>query len=188
FCFSGIAMAHSRISARSLGRSSIRSDGLIPHSQTRKDVRWHVERVRYPRRDGSITLSSGQAALGERRIIVAMDQIMNDAGMICVLFPQLFQDGGCLELLRQTRVVGRGVTYSEDSERVEGLGFEIVWILVAELPHCFLVGNHPVARSHWSMTRLPDRTCVRTVWRIVIDIERGDESTLAICAGVHRHR
>src|SRR6266481_10104869 len=98
-------MAHSRVSARSFGRSLIRSDRFVPHAQTREDVRWHVLGVRHPLRDGSITLSGGQSALGERRVIVAMDQIMNDAGMICVLFPQLFQNGGCLELLRQTRVV-----------------------------------------------------------------------------------
>src|SRR6266567_2275261 len=106
-------MAHRRVSARSFGRSSIGSYGFIPHRQTRKDVRWHMQRVRYPWRDGIITLGRGQSALGERGIIVAMDQVMNDAGMVCVLFPELFQDGGCLKLLRQTRVIRRGVTDSQ---------------------------------------------------------------------------
>ena len=90
-----------------------------------------MQRVRYPWRDGTVTLGRGQPPLGERGIIVAVDQVMNDAGMVRVLFPQLFKDGGCLKLLRQTRVGGRGVTDTQDRERVEGLSFKIVRILVA---------------------------------------------------------
>ena len=45
------------------------------------------------------------------------------------------------------RVVRRGITNAEHRERVEGLHFEIVRILVAQLPHCFLVGDYPIARS-----------------------------------------
>src|SRR6266436_6801387 len=111
-----------------------------------------------------------------------MDQVMNDAGMIWVLFPQLFQDRSCLKLFRQTRVIGRGVTFSENRESVEGLRFEILRILVAELVHRFFVCDHPVAQSDWSMTRLPNRICARTVRRIVLNIERGNESALAIRA------
>ena len=62
-----------------------------------------------------------------------MDQVMNDPGMISVLFPELFQDGGRLKLFRQARVVRRGVTNSQHRERVESLHFEIVRILVAQL-------------------------------------------------------
>jgi hypothetical protein len=81
-----------------------------------------------------------------------MDQVMNHAGVVCVLFPQLFQDGGCLKLFRQSRVVRRGVTDTQDRESVESLHFEIVGILVAELTHRFFVGDHAVAWSYWSVT------------------------------------
>src|SRR5947199_3545864 len=103
---------------------------------------------------------------------------MNDAGMICVLFPQLFQDRSCLKLLRQGRVIGRGITDCQNRESVEGLRFEIIGVLVAELAHRFFVGDHPIARSNWSMTRLSN--CVRgiTIGRNVIDIYRSNESTL----------
>src|SRR5437773_8924131 len=117
-----------------------------------------------------------------------MDQVMNYSRMIRVLFPQLFQDSSCFKLLRQTGVIGRGITDSERRESVEGLGFEVVRIFVAELAHRFFVGDYPIARSNRSMTRLPNRTSGRTVRCIVINIERRDKSSLAVRAGVDRHR
>ena len=145
------------------------------------------KRMRYPRCDRGITLRGGQSAFGERGIVVAMDQVVNDARMVCVLFPQLFEDGGCLELLRQTRVIRRGVTDTQDCEGVEGLDLEIVRILVAQLVHRFFVRDHTVTRSDWSMTRLPNRACARAVRRIIIHIERLDESSLSVRSGIHRH-
>jgi len=130
-------MAHGRVCARSFSRNSIRGDRFIPHTQTREDVRRHVQRMRYPWRDGIITLRGGQSTLSERRVVVTMNQVMNDTGMVCILFPQLFEGSGCLELLRQARVIGRGITDSEDREGVEGLDLEIVRILVAQLVHRF---------------------------------------------------
>ena len=179
-------MPNGRISARSFGRSLIRSDRFIPHPQTCKDVRRHVQRVRHPWRDRSITLRSGEPALGQRRIVVAMDQVMNDTRVIWVLFPKLFEDGGCLELFRQARVVRCRVAYSQDRETVERLGFEIVRILVAELTHRVFVSHDAVARSDWAMTRLSNSTSVRTIRRIVISVECRDESSLSIGSSVHR--
>src|SRR6266516_2759100 len=104
-----------------------------------------MQRVRHPWRDGSITSGRGQSAFGERRIIVAMDQVMNDAGMVRILFPQLFKNGGCLELFRQTRVTGRSITDGQDRECVKSLRFEIVRMLVAQLAHRFFVRDPTVA-------------------------------------------
>jgi len=160
---------------------------IHPTYPTREDVRRHVQRMRYPWRDGIITLRGGQSTLSERRVVVTMNQVMNDTGMVCILFPQLFEGSGCLELLRQARVIGRGITDSEDREGVEGLDLEIVRILVAQLVHRFFVGDHTVARADWSVTRLSNRACVRTVRRIVIHIERRDESPLSVRSGVHGH-
>src|SRR5205085_3770082 len=56
-----------------------------------------------------------------------------------------------------------------------------------QLAHRFLISDYPIARSHWSMTRLSNRALARAVRRIVIDIERGNESPLAICARGHSH-
>ena len=58
-----------------------------------------MQRVRHPWRDGIIGLGCGQAALSELRIIVGMDQVMDDPGVVSILFPELFQDACSLKLL-----------------------------------------------------------------------------------------
>ena len=108
--------------------------------------------------------------------------------MVRVLFPEFFQNAGSLELFRQARVIRRGITDTQHRESVKGLHFKIVRIRVAELAHRFFVGHYPVARSDWTVARLSNRRCGRTVRGVVIDIERRDESALAIRADVHRHR
>src|ERR1700730_6264219 len=119
-------MAYSRVGARSFGRSLISSDGFVPQAQTRENVRWHVQRMRHPRRNRIISSGRGPSTLGEGGIIVARDQVMNHAGMVWVLFPQLFQNGGCLQLLRQTGVARRGITDSQNRKSVAGLHFKNV--------------------------------------------------------------
>src|SRR5438046_10172313 len=146
-----------------------------------------MQRVWHPWRNVIVALGRSQSALCGLRIIVGMDEVMNDSRMVRVLFPQLFQHAGSLKLLRQARIVRRGVTSSQHRERVEGLHFEIVRMLVAKLAHCFFICDHPIAWSHWSMTRLSYRRCDRTVWRVVIDVECSNESALPIRAVVHRH-
>ncbi len=117
-----------------------------------------------------------------------MDQVVNHSGMVSVLFPEFFQYACSLNLLRQARVVRRGVTSSQHRERIEGLHFEIVRMLITELAHCFFIGDNPIARSDGSVTRLSNRSCARAVRRVVIGVECSNESALAIRAGVHRHR
>jgi len=88
-----------------------------------------------------------------------MDQVMNDSGMVRVSFPELLQDAGSLKLFRQACIVRRGVTTSQHRERIEGLHFEIVWILIAELAHRFFISDHSIARSDGTVTRLSNRSC-----------------------------
>src|SRR5437588_11590309 len=113
-----------------------------------------------------------------------MDQVMNDTGMVWILFPEFFQNGRCLKLLGQTGVGRRGITDTEDRESVKGLHFEVVRIFIAEFPHCRFVRNDAFARPHWSMTRLANCTCARTLRRVVVNVERSDKSALPIRAGV----
>ncbi len=95
---------------------------------------------------------------------------MNDAGMIGVLFPQLFQQCGGLELFGQSRVVRRRIANAEHRKGVQGLHLEIVGIFVAKLMHRIFVGHHPITRSNRSVTRLSHRPRGRTLGRIVINI------------------
>src|SRR5207248_10704391 len=116
-----------------------------------------MQRVWHSWRNFVVTLGRNQSAFGKLRIIVGMDEVMDDSRMVRILFPQLFQHAGSLKLLRQARVVRRGVTSSEHRERVEGLHFEIIRMLVAELAHCFFIRDHPIARSGGPVTRLSNR-------------------------------
>src|SRR5438045_9195115 len=98
-----------------------------------------MQRVWHPWRNFIVTLGRNQSPLGQLRIIVGMDEVMDDSRMVRILFPQLFQHAGSLKLLRQARVVRRGVTSSEHRERVEGLHFEIIRMLEVQTFYAFAV-------------------------------------------------
>src|SRR5437667_10367113 len=68
---------------------------------------------------------------------------------------------------------------------MEGLHFEIVRILVAQLAHRGFVGDHTIAWSNWPMTRLPDGSCRSSVGAVVINIQRPDKFALALRARIH---
>ena len=72
-------------------------------------MRRHVQRMRDPGRDRSVGICCPQSARGERGIIVTVDKIMGDAGMVRILGPKLFEDFRRRELVRQASVVRRGV-------------------------------------------------------------------------------
>src|SRR5438874_9813159 len=98
-CFSGIAMSHCSVSARGIGGRAISRDGFFPHAKTREDVRWHVQGMRNPRCDGTVAPGGSQPALRQCWIVVAVNQIVSDAGMVRVFLPQLFQESSGLKLL-----------------------------------------------------------------------------------------
>src|ERR1041384_4071594 len=145
-------MPHGSVTTRSFSGGAIRGDGFIPHSQAGKNMRRHMERVRHPWRDIIIRLGCSQAAVCELRVIVSVNQVMNDSRMIRVLFPELFQDTRCFQLLRQSCVVRRGVTSRQYREGVEGLYFKVVRILVAQLAHGIFVSDYAIAWSDRSVT------------------------------------
>ena len=55
-----------------------------------------MQRMRRRRRDARIAAGGGQALLGDRRRVVAVDQVVRNARMIGVLDELFFQDGGGL--------------------------------------------------------------------------------------------
>src|SRR5205823_4856464 len=79
------------------------------------------------------------------------------------------------------------ITRGQYREGVKGLRFEIVRIFLGELAHRFFISDHPIARPYWPMTGLSDSTRVGAVRGIVVDIERLDESSLALRAAGHSH-
>ena len=82
--------------------------------------------VRRRRRDLRVELGGGQAFVGDRRIIVEMDQIVRDTGMLRLALPDRLQDCRALELLRVGLVIGRRRRIERD--RIENLRFVVVRI------------------------------------------------------------
>src|SRR5207245_2056197 len=65
--------------------------------------------------------------------------------------------------------------------------FEIVRILLVKLAHRFFISDYPIARPYGPMTGLSNRARVGTIRCVVVDIERLDESSLALRASGHPH-
>ena len=96
---------------RRLDRGDVGGDRLLPIADARVDVRRHVLGVRRGRRDLGIAVGGVEALLGERRIVVEVDQVVRDAGMLRQALGDRLEDRGALGLLRVGLVVrlGRGV-------------------------------------------------------------------------------
>ena len=68
------------------GRGEIRLNRFFPQTQPRKNVRWHVERMRRRRSDFRVGPSSGQGKNRKLGRIVAVDQVVSDTGMVWLLW------------------------------------------------------------------------------------------------------
>ena len=67
-----------------------------------------MQRVRRRRRELRATRSGDGAARGKLRIVITVDDVVRNAGMIWIFRLQLFEDIGGLELLRIGLVGGVG--------------------------------------------------------------------------------
>ncbi len=65
----------------------------------REDVRGHVQRVRRRGGELGVALRGREPALGQRRVVVGMDQIVHDARMVRLAHDLRLQDLGRRELL-----------------------------------------------------------------------------------------
>src|SRR5438067_12245758 len=97
-------MSHRSVSTRRVGGRAIGRDGLFPHTKAGEDVRWHVQRMRNPRCDRTVTTRGGQSALSQRGVVIAMNQIVGDAGMDAICLPQLFENSSSVKVIGSPRV------------------------------------------------------------------------------------
>src|ERR1700754_3050105 len=68
-------------------------------THARKHVRRHVLRVGRVWRDLGVVRCRSETFVGDRRIVVEMNQILSDAGMHRLPLPDRLQNGGALELV-----------------------------------------------------------------------------------------
>ena len=128
----------------------------------------HVERVRRGGRELGVAVGRLQPALGERRVVVGMDQVVHDARVVRLARELRLQDLGRLELPR-VGLVGRQCCDVE-RERMVDRGLGVVRIARVELRHRLLVGQHA-------------RAMVLGVGIAVELRERGDVARLARALG-----
>src|SRR5215469_15279089 len=82
---------------------AVRDDRLLPHTEPSEIMRGHVQRMRDVRRDLRIADCCVQAGLCRLGRIVTVDQIVDDAGVIWLLGPNL------VEYLRRPALIGVGL-------------------------------------------------------------------------------
>ncbi len=121
------AHVHGRGLARGGDRGQVRFDVVLPQADARENVRWHMQGVRRGGRDLRVAARRGNARLRQLRLVVTVNQVMRDAGMIGLGREELFEDRGRLLAVRERRVlVWLG---GEQRKRVERRGFVIVGIV-----------------------------------------------------------
>ena len=86
-------------------------------------MRGHVLRVRRGWSDFGISPGRLETFLGERRIVVEMDEVMGDARMLRLALEDRLEDGCSFELVGIGLVIGRGRDVQRDG--VADLGFVI---------------------------------------------------------------
>ena len=129
------------IAAALLGRrrGDIALDRLRPHAEQHVDVRGHVQRMRHRRRELVVAARGVEAALGQRRVVVAVDDVVRGAGMIRL--------GGhdLLGQLSRFLLLGVGLVVrlrgGLQRERVEGHRLAVLRIASVHLGHRLLVGE-----------------------------------------------
>jgi hypothetical protein len=152
-------------------RPGVGSDRLLPIADAREDMRRHVLRMRRRRRNRGIALGRVEPLLGDRRVVVEMDQIVSDTGMARLAPEDWLQDGGPFELICVRLVVGRGGDVERD--RMADLGFVVVGIALRQRLHRFQVGLHALAE-----------------WNSIVILVHGEQGidvvTLALRLGAER--
>ena len=85
--------------ARGLCRSAIGLDRFLPQAHARERVRRHVQRVRHRRRERRVAARRAQRLLGERRVIVGVNDVVREPGMLRMLLEERLEDRRGLQLL-----------------------------------------------------------------------------------------
>ena len=90
------------VSLRDRARRDVGVDRFLPVAEPRKRVRRHVQRVRRRRRDFRVTPGGFERPIGERRKVVAVDDVVREARMIRLAGDEPFENRAGLAAGRRT--------------------------------------------------------------------------------------
>ena len=113
-------------------------DSGRPHAECEKDVRCHVLGVTRVRGDLRVAQRCAQPERRVIRIVVTMDEIMEQAGVLTMIHPRLLEHGRCAHVARD---VAPAVRVAENRQPVEGSRVDVARVAIVELRHCSLVAE-----------------------------------------------
>src|SRR5215831_3938673 len=93
-----------------LRRTQVGLDGFFPRAHAREDMRWHMVSVRRSRRNRGILTRGTQPLLRQNRIVVAVNDVVGNTGMV----RQLVKDR--LENLSALALVGKRLVRLRSSD------------------------------------------------------------------------
>ena len=117
---------------------TIGGNRFLPITHAGKDVRRHVQPVRRRGGDFGITLCRFEPLIRDRRIIVGVNQVMSDAGVIRLALEDRLQDRCGLELVRIGLVCRRRCHVQRQG--IIHLRFVVVRIALRQLLHHLHIG------------------------------------------------
>ena len=126
------AGARDVVSNRLIG-GEVGLDRLLPHAQGGEDVRRHMERMRRRRRQRRISPRRRQPFHRDRRVVVGVNDVMHDSGMIGLCRLQLFEDASGFQLTRVGLVAE--VDGFEQRKRVEHGRFAVGRVALVQPRH-----------------------------------------------------
>ena len=128
------------VSPRGRARRDVGVDRFLPVAEPRKRVRRHVQRVRRRRRDLRVTPGRFERLIGERRKVVAVDDVVREAGMIRLAGDESFENRASLALLGERLVARR--RGGGDRQRVEDRRFAVVRVGRGDPRHRIAIRHH----------------------------------------------
>ena len=122
---------------RGIDGRPVRLDRVLPVAKSREDVRGHVKGVGRVGRDARVSAGRAETLRGDRREVVAVDQVVRHAGVIRLLGEDRLQNGSGLQLVPVRLVVRvqRGV----ERERIEDRRLGVLRILPGDGFHHLFV-------------------------------------------------
>ncbi len=77
----------------------VRRNGLLPHAESREDMRGHMQRMGSGRRDFRVRARRTETLRGHFLVVARMDQIMGDSGVVGVCAEERVENLGGAFLL-----------------------------------------------------------------------------------------
>ena len=136
----GAGVRRSRLGGEDIGR-----DHIVPETEADENVRWHVLGVRNRGRQLRVTTRRVERQRSELRLIVGVDDVMEQARMRRILRDEGKQNRIGALLLGESGIAVR--SRGNDGEAVEDFRFVVSRKFARHVSHCVAIGVKPFIRG-----------------------------------------